>query len=534
MCTDAFEACEKIAQFDYEAEELSALDDGLGLLMGDERRARRTHITAEGDPVAFGDEGCTRESVFQSADAVAHTLWFEVQTDVVAAMTEVANTETFGDGNLWFGTQNPLTGISTFTTQEYRELFVKALNEVYLLKGALEARYQDIVTDKRHSCVFGIMAAEDAKKRFDKRVGNFNYWNGEIAPTNSNMRLLFQSIDEFMDAVGPMAGAWLVDKGQPHAFADGPLIPHLRGKDKHTDRDNGIQRKDGRVAVEMYSDMLSSGLAAGLNVLSAPSELNEVDCDTVPSPGIAFEMAAYVDAVKRLSGFSATFESMGVLIIGDETSQQTPMPLPDFLNSGAMAASDVNQFGPAAEASQSCRRMCKVSTRLWFPTQVLTGVVAVWLLVNTYYAAQDTSADKNTAAIWFLFVFLLMITTGFMIALVLNLNAMQKTQHACGFNGAGNVAGANFLFLFHNKTAPRTSSDFNAEGINYTKLEGFYWLVAATVGQFLILVWALVYTLAIRTTSTETVWYNPLSWCKGGTDPLSHKTLSSAFGGAFF
>lgn len=484
-------------------------------------------------PAKFGEEECTDAEVYKQSRGAEDehreggldpqptlTELVYAQIDQLIDQIENHNRDTIMDGlNFDFFDEND----GTYTTYSFRKIFVRNLNRLFLKKQAFEIGFSRIATSSRNDCFFRTLARD-----------NVFTWTGEFSPTNAQMSGFFASTNIFMDEVGPVAGAWLVDQMQPQPFMNSPLIPHLRNKEKTGDRGNGIQRKDGRVAVEMYRQMVTDGLAAGLSVLSPASEINNVDCETVPSPGVAFEMAAYMNAVKRLSGFTDTFASMGVLVIGDETSEQQPKPLPDLFNSGNMAASDVQAFGPASQTSNACRRMCKVSTRLWFPTQVLTGVVAVWLLINTYYAAQDDSADKNTSAIWALFVFLLMITTGFMLALVLNLNSMQKMQHACGFNGAGNLAGSNFLFLFHNKTHPRTSSDFNSEGVEYKKLEGFFWLVAATVGQFLILLWALVYTLAIRTSSSETVWYNPVSWNKGGTDPLSGKQLKSAFGGAFF
>jgi hypothetical protein len=121
---------------------------------------------------------------------------------------------------------------------------------------------------------------------------------------------------------------------------------------------------------------------------------------------------------------------------------------------------------------------------------------------------------------------LLIITTAFLLVMLLSLHHMQE-KNDCGFNGAGNAMGANFEFLFHDPTSvAQVESDweYNSVGVTYTKDAGYWWLLVAGIGQFMVLLWATIFSIGSVT--------SPSTWCS--KNPMTGSTMSSAFGGAYF
>jgi hypothetical protein len=313
---------------------------------------------------------------------------------------------------------------------------------------------------------------------------------------------------------------------QVHTVGGGPLLVHLMNQHPESNSDTGRRKRDGRIAQQQYQKMLENALQPALNALSPATEVGG-GCERLPSAGFTSEMASFFNAGKRIGGFSQTFGSAADLILEDPTWKDEPSimslsgeedmdghVMPSLMHTG-IEASTLMPFGRASTASDSCNTLCKTTTRLWFPTQVLTAGIAVWLLINTYYAqARKPSDTPFRGYLWFLFCVVLMITCAFMFTLCWSLYTMTLPIHSCGFNGAGNMAGANFRFLFHDSTnlLQVDEVDHNDQGVEYGPLPGFWWLVGATAGQFFILVWAIIFSIiSVWGTDQGFGMYNPMT-----------------------
>ena len=284
--------------------------------------------------------------------------------------------------------------------------------------------------------------------------------------------------------LAPLAGAFNAGAGISTPFISGPLIPHLRLEHANRDADLHIQKRDGKRALDDYTALVERGLQPGLNTLSPASELTDVDCLSVPSPGVAYEMAAFYETSKRLSGFTDTFGAAGEMIAGEEV-----VALPDLFASGAIAASALTPFGAGSSASPKCTKMCKISTRLWFPTQVLSGLVTVWLLVCTYKALSG-NAERTSKNLMRLLAVVLFVTFAMMVSMLVSMSEQTKPKMSCGFNGAGNAAGINYVFSFNNAGPDG--------GVEYTFAQGYWWLLGSAISYFFIFVWVLVSVCIMR------------------------------------
>jgi hypothetical protein len=331
--------------------------------------------------------------------------------------------------------------------------------------------------------------------------------------------------------------AGVMGKLRPHVktVGAGPLLVHLMNQHPESDSDSGRRKRDGRVAQRQYQMMLENALQPALNALSPATEVGG-GCDRLPSAGLAAEMSSFYNAGKRVAGFSQTFGSAADLVLEDSTLEADKSVIsmsgeggvmPSLMHAG-MDASTLLPFGRASTASDSCNRLCKTTSRLWFPTQVLTASIAVWLLINTYYAqASEATKTPFRGYLWVLFCLVLMMTCAFMFTLCWSLYKMTLPIHSCGFNGAGNLAGSNFRFLYHDSLnlLHVDEIDHNDQGVEYEQVSGFWWLVAATSGQFFILLWAIIFSIV-------SVWGNSSGF--GMYNPMTGVQMSNGFSKLMF